>query len=137
MRCLHRGNHAELREARDILRTQHLRVLDPKAMVGFRNFLQRRIERVEYDAVTAISDRMYVHLKAATQRGLGPGANVLRSRNEQPRVRRVVAVRREQSGTTRAKRAIGVKLDGANPQMSVVQRALRSTLNVWISYRRR
>src|SRR5438552_13748695 len=67
MTRLHRRNDAKLGEPRNVRRTECLRVLDAKAMVGARIFLQRRVERVENDAVSAISDGVHVDLESIPQ----------------------------------------------------------------------
>ncbi len=58
MRELDRDGDAELREARDVLRREALRVLDPLAEASRLPRLPRAIERVERGLVRRVADRM-------------------------------------------------------------------------------
>src|SRR5437762_14040040 len=137
MRGLHRGNHAEPGEARNVLRADHLGVLDSETMVGLGKSSQRSIESIEHDAVAAIANGVDVDLKPVLQRPVRPGANVLRTRDEQSRIGRFVAVWSEQRRAARSERAVGVQLDGADPEVTVVEVALWSALEVRIALRGR
>ena len=64
VRRLHRSNHFEFREALEIHRRDHLRVLDAVAAVARAIRLANGFENVESNAVGAISDGMKVQLKA-------------------------------------------------------------------------
>src|SRR5580765_2732878 len=59
VRELHRHGDAELRKARQILRREALRVLDPRAKALRRPLATRRLERVERVAVRAVADRVH------------------------------------------------------------------------------
>ena len=59
MRELHRAGDTELGEAREVLRCEALRVLDPLAQAARRPFVLRRLERVERLAVGAVADRVH------------------------------------------------------------------------------
>src|SRR5437762_3131445 len=119
MRRLHRRNHAQPGETWDVLRTDHLRVLDAEAMICRRKCGQCRFESVEHYAVSAITDSVDVDLESVSQRPICPGANVLGSRDEQSGVGRLVAVRCQKPGAARAERAVGVALDGPSPVMAI------------------
>ena len=56
MHGLHRGNDAELREARDVGVIEDLNVLDAEPMVDRRDGFERGLVRVERDAVAAVAD---------------------------------------------------------------------------------
>ena len=56
---LHRRRDAELREARDVLRREALRVLDAMAKAERTPDVLRRLERVERVAVGTVADRVH------------------------------------------------------------------------------
>ena len=72
VRGLHRGDHAELRKARDVGVCDDLGMLDPEARVGdgtlgSRDRGERFLVLVERNAVAAIADGMSLDLDAAPQ----------------------------------------------------------------------
>src|SRR4051812_49653760 len=112
-------------------------MLDAESMAGLRILTQRRVERVQHDAVTTVADCMHVDLESVLQSLLCPAFDVLGCRNQQTGVVGLVAVRREQRGPPRAERAVRVELDGTDPEVTIVERALRSALDVRIVERLR
>ena len=123
---LHRRNHAELREARDVGVIEHLHVLDAKTVIDRRDRFERRFIRVERDAVAAIADRVRSDLEAVLERARRNVAQVLGRGLEQPGILGIVGVGIEERRAARAERAVGVELDGPNPEVAVVERALRA-----------
>ena len=95
-------------------------MLDAQAVVAGRDAAERGLVGVEHDAVAAVADRVRANLEARSQGALAQMLHVGLRRAQQPGVRRVVAVRREQRGAARAERAVDVELDRANRQPAVV-----------------
>ena len=69
---LHRRNHAELGESRDVGVVEDLRVLDAKAVVGRRHRFERRLVGVERNAVAAVADGVRRHLEPVLQARASP-----------------------------------------------------------------
>src|SRR5437867_12330810 len=123
---LHRGDDAQASEPRDILEAQDLRVLDPEARVLGGDLLECRLVGIERDAISSIADRMRRHLKTRPE-GAGGDVTKMRWRCEQEaRVAGVITVGLEQRRSPRAQRAIREELDGPDPQVATIERALRS-----------
>jgi hypothetical protein len=96
MTRLHRWNDSELREARNVLRGDDLRVLDTRAMVCRWNGLERCRNRIERNSIAAVADRVRIHLKPASEAELGNLPQVSGLTYEQSNVARVVRVSREE-----------------------------------------
>src|SRR5690606_22251218 len=121
VRGLHRRDHAELREARDVVGVEDLRVLDAEAVDGGGVLVERGLVRIEHEAVAAVADGVRVHLEAGGQRAAGDVLDVRGRRDEQAAGAGVVGVRLEQRRTARAQRAVLVELDAAYPERAVVR----------------
>src|SRR5256884_801512 len=68
MRRLHRSNDAEFRKARNILRCEHLRVLDAQTRImRIGHLLFRLFVGVEHGAVRSVADGMRAKLKASLE----------------------------------------------------------------------
>src|SRR5687768_2945333 len=111
MASLHRCNYAERSETRDVLERDDLRMLDAEPVIGRRNCLQRRVERIQNDAIPAVSDGMHSDLESAAQRTDRYSLNVCRRRHDEPGISRLIRVRCEQRRTTRAECAVSIHLD--------------------------
>jgi hypothetical protein len=72
VRRLHRGDDTQVREARNVSRTQYLRMLDTPARPRNRaladgNGCKRPFVQVEHDAIAAIADRVCFDLNSPAQ----------------------------------------------------------------------
>ena len=122
MDALHRRDHAELPEARDVGQTEMLRVLDaPTPVLHRRIRLEGGLEDVERLAVGTIADGVHTELHAV---GGGDGRQLLHLghwRRVEAAAAGRVAVGREHPGAARAERAVEGLLDGRDGEVVVVQ----------------
>ncbi len=91
VRGLHRGDHAELREARDVGVRDDLRMFDAESRIGNgalrgRHRGERFLVLVERDAVAAIADGVGLDLDSAPQRRGRDAQDLLRRRHVQAAV---------------------------------------------------
>ena len=115
---LHRGDDAELPEARDILRAEVLGVLDAPAQVLLVGMLPKDpFVDVEGLAVGAVADGVDAKLVAVLDGQLAGALDVGRILHVQAAAVGLVGVGREQPGAARAERAIHVALDGADREI--------------------
>ena len=124
MRGLHRGDHAELREARHVGVGDDLGVLDAKARIGDgplgrRHRGKRLFVLVERDAVAAVADRVGLDLDAALEPGDRDSKDLLGRRHVEAAVSGRVAVWLVERRAARAKRAVHVELDRAHREARV------------------
>src|SRR5262249_23942878 len=115
---LHARHHSETGEAWNVRGIQDLRVLDAK-MRAWAGAGQPLLEDVQHESVGTIADGMHPHVKAAARRFTGETLYFFRRHQDQPAVRRVVAVRRMESRATGAEGAVEPELDGAHGELPV------------------
>jgi hypothetical protein len=77
------------------------------------------LERVENERVGAVSDRVDADLEPPLGRGTGARLELVDGKQEEPSVRRVVAVRRVERRATGAERAVRHQLHRPHDQPSV------------------
>ena len=100
---LHRRDHAELSEARDVCGAQVLRVLDaPAEILEIGTRLERLFVNVEHFAIGAIADRVHAQLHAVLQGETGNLRNTLGRRRRQADAGRRITVRREHPRAARS-----------------------------------
>ena len=113
---LHRGNHLERRETRQVVAVHHLGVFDAPAVVGVRLRAQHRVVGVEHDAVAAVADGVAGRLDAAAV-GLGHARRIRgRLGHQQAAVAGFVAVVLDERGAAAAQRTVHVELHAAHGQ---------------------
>jgi hypothetical protein len=127
---LHGGDHADLREAGDVVRVQVLRVLDAPAEVAPGSGAVDLLVQVQDLAVAAVADGVRVELVAVLQGDLGGAADVVHRLQHQPGAARQVGVRLQQPGAVGAERAVHLALDGAHGEemVAVAHRAVAGEL---------
>src|SRR5665647_3525464 len=69
---------------------------------------------------------MHAYLKSLPKRQLGHSFEIRRRSYEESGVPRVVRVRREKRGTTRAQGSVRIEFDCANPDVSIVEITART-----------
>ncbi len=117
---LHRRDHPELGEARDVLGVEVLGVLDAPAQV--RRLGVRReglLVDVEHLAVGAVADGVDAHLVAVLDRELGDLARAVQGEGVEAGRVGAVAVGLQQPGAARAQGAVEPQLDAAHGQAVV------------------
>ena len=115
MDALHRGDHAELAEARNVGGAQVLRVLHaPAQILLLRVRLERLLEDVQRLAIGAVADGVHAQLESVRDGEFGGLANVGRIVGIQARCVGLVGVRFQQPRAARTERAIDLPLDRAH-----------------------
>src|SRR3954470_12440780 len=118
---LHRRDDAELREARDVLRRQALRVFDPMAQAERPPHILRRLERVERVAVCLVADRVHRHRKVRRGANLDQLLELFARRDAHAR-----AVQQERG--LRAERPVHERLQRAEPEERTAEPAAQAEL---------
>ena len=124
VRGLHRGDDAELREARDVGVRDDLGVLDAEARIGDgtlggRHRGESLLVLVERDAVAAVADGVGLDLDAAPQARDRDAQDLLGRRHVEAAVARRIAVGRIERRAAAAERAVHVELDRAHREPRV------------------
>ena len=68
MGCLHRGNHAELREAKDVFVAQNLSVLNTVAQTPCSGLFDELLVAIEHQFVRGVANGVGVHLETRIHR---------------------------------------------------------------------
>jgi len=107
MAWLHRSDDAERGKARNIVKGNHLGVLDAMARVAFAVGRAGRGKRIQRDAVGAVADGVQGDLEAGFVALDHHFLQLLRLDAQDAAIRRVVSIGRKQGRGARPERAIG------------------------------
>ena len=122
MHALHRRDHAQIGEARDVRRIQMLRVLDAPAQVApSRRLREGPLEHVKRLSISPIADRVDRELESVFQSDRRGALELVERDRVDAATVRLVAVGCEQPGAVRTERAVDRALDRADRQVRVAQ----------------
>ncbi len=119
---LHRGDHAEPAEARDVVGMQVLGMLNPPAEIALvRMLLEDLFKQIERFAVGPIPDRVHAKLEAMLGGQPGGAAKRAHRRGVQPGAFRQIVVGLQEPRPVRAQGPVDESLDGSHREVMVAE----------------